>query len=58
MMKRTYKILDSNGNPATVTVSFEDGTYLEIKEFGSIEAAVDIAHALKFHDIESMIEAL
>ncbi len=57
-MKRKYKLLDNNGNPAKVTVSYENGVYLEIKEFSSIEAAGDIADTLKFHDIPCRIEAL
>ena len=57
-MSRKYKILDHNGNPATVTVSFEDGTYLEVKEFTSIDAVADIADTLKFHDIPSRIEVM
>jgi len=57
-MTRKYKILDHMGNPATMTISFEDGTYLEIKEFSSIDAVADIADTLKSHDINCRIEVL
>ena len=43
--KFRYTILDNEGNPATMTVSFEDGKHLEIKD-------------LKFHDINTRIEVL
>lgn len=57
-MTRKYKILDDNGNPATVAASFENGTYLKIEEFSSINAVADIADTLKFHDINCRIEVI
>lgn len=57
-MTRKYKILDNEGNPVAMTISFEDGTHFNMIEFTSIEAVGDIAATLRVHDMPCKIEVL